>query len=168
MKYHTDKMREMISFSATCTLILGTSLAATSSDTRGQDYAIAWHTIDGGGLGVSDPSTGGGYTLSGTIGQSDACSHPEPMSGGDYKFTGGFWVIPECPAIPADYDSDCDVDHADYQSWESCASGPEVPYAGDCGDTDFDADLDTDQADFSVFQRCYSGENVPGDPDCTD
>ena len=46
-------------------------------------YEITWSTIDGGG----GTSTGGNYTLSGTIGQPDAGM----MSGGDYKLVGGFW-----------------------------------------------------------------------------
>ncbi|MHC4674466.1 MAG: hypothetical protein ACYTBZ_18425, partial [Planctomycetota bacterium] len=70
------------------------------------------------------------------------------------------------PPIPGDYDRDGDVDNADYDVFESCASGPNVPYTGDCSDTDFDNDLDTDQEDFGIFQRCYSGEDNPADPNC--
>jgi hypothetical protein len=50
-------------------------------------YAIDWHAIDGGG----GTSTGGGYSLSGTIGQPDAGG---PMTGGQYAITGGFWALP--------------------------------------------------------------------------
>ena len=131
-----------------------------------QDYGIDWYTVDGGGAGVSDASTGGSYTLSGTIGQPDARSHPEPMAGGDYKLTGGFWVIPECPAIPCDYDGDCDVDQADYTVFEACASGPDVPYAVDCGYADLDSNGDVDQGDFAAFQGCMSGEGNWADPAC--
>ena len=73
-------------------------LVASIGVTHANDYAIDWYSIDGGGAGVSNASTGGNYTLSGAIGQPDARNHPEPMSGGDYKLTGGFWVIPECPS----------------------------------------------------------------------
>lgn len=52
-----------------------------------QDYTVDWHTIDGGG----GTSTGGVYTVTGTIGQPDASV--TPMSGGPYCLTGGFWVI---------------------------------------------------------------------------
>ena len=55
-----------------------------------QDYAIDWYTVDG---GAEMASTGGTYELSGTIGQPDARNHPEPMTGGSYAMTGGFWVI---------------------------------------------------------------------------
>jgi hypothetical protein len=49
----------------------------------GQSYAIDWSTIDGGG----GTSTGGVYSVSGTIGQPDAGT----MSGGTYTLSGGFW-----------------------------------------------------------------------------
>ncbi len=49
----------------------------------GQSYSIDWSTIDGGG----GQSTGGVYTVSGTIGQPDAGT----MSGGTYTLSGGFW-----------------------------------------------------------------------------
>ena len=52
-----------------------------------QDFAITWHTTDGGG-GVS---TGGVYSVSGTIGQPDACS---AMTNGQYSLSGGFWAAP--------------------------------------------------------------------------
>ena len=50
-----------------------------------QSYSIDWFTIDGGG----GTSTGGVYSVSGTIGQPDAGK----MSGGNYSIDGGFWGI---------------------------------------------------------------------------
>lgn len=50
---------------------------------HGQNYAIDWFTIDGGG----GTSTGGVYSISGTIGQPDAGR----MSGANYVLDGGFW-----------------------------------------------------------------------------
>jgi hypothetical protein len=50
-------------------------------------YSINWHTIDGGG----GTSTGGVYSISGTIGQPDAGG---PMTNGQYSVTGGFWALP--------------------------------------------------------------------------
>ena len=47
------------------------------------DYELNWSTIDGGG----GRSTGGPYTLTGTIGQPDA----DWCSGGSYEVLGGFW-----------------------------------------------------------------------------
>jgi len=53
-----------------------------------QNYNIDWYKIAGGG--VTTPSTGGVYTVSGTIGQPDASSS---MTGGNYSLTGGFWSM---------------------------------------------------------------------------
>ena len=52
-----------------------------------QQYAIPWSKIAGGG-GMQ--STGGVYSVSGTIGQHDAGG---PMVGGPYSLTGGFWSL---------------------------------------------------------------------------
>jgi hypothetical protein len=49
-------------------------------------FAIPWYTVDGGG----GTSTGGVYSVSGTIGQPDAGG---PMSGGNFSLTGGFWAM---------------------------------------------------------------------------
>ncbi len=48
-------------------------------------YSVTWSTIDGGG----GTSTGGVYSVSGTIGQPDAGR----MSGGNFTVEGGFWGI---------------------------------------------------------------------------
>jgi hypothetical protein len=61
------------------------TLAAFSMSLSAQDYSIDWHSIDGGG----GTSSGGEYTLSGTIGQSDATT--APITGSGYSLTGGFW-----------------------------------------------------------------------------
>ncbi|MBI5030242.1 MAG: hypothetical protein HZB51_06930 [Chloroflexi bacterium] len=50
----------------------------------GGGYDLTWNTIAGGGATVS---TGGGYEMGGTIGQSDAGA----QSGGTYALHGGFW-----------------------------------------------------------------------------
>src|SRR5437763_14623156 len=64
----------------------GLSLAfALTIGASAQSFSIDWFTIDGGG----GTSTGGVYSVSGTIGQPDA-GH---MSGGNYTIDGGFWGI---------------------------------------------------------------------------
>lgn len=50
-----------------------------------QNFSIDWYTIDGGG----GTSTGGIYSVTGTIGQPDAGI----MSGGSYSLLGGFWSV---------------------------------------------------------------------------
>jgi hypothetical protein len=47
-------------------------------------FDLSWWTVDGGG---GTFSTGGDYTLGGTIGQPDA----GVMQGGDYTLWGGLW-----------------------------------------------------------------------------
>jgi hypothetical protein len=59
-------------------------------------YAIDWFTLDGGG----GTSSGGSFTLTGTIGQPDAGT----LSGGNYTLQGGFWpgiVVPATGEAPA-------------------------------------------------------------------
>ena len=51
-----------------------------------QQYSVDWYKISGGG----GTSTGGVYSVSGTIGQQDASG---PMTGGSYSLTGGFWAL---------------------------------------------------------------------------
>src|SRR6266581_9809772 len=61
------------------------ALAGSASRLAAQTYSIDWFTIDGGG----GTSTGGVYSVSGTVGQPDAGT----MSGGNYSLTGGFWSL---------------------------------------------------------------------------
>ena len=51
-----------------------------------QPYSIAWYQIAGGG----GTSTGGVFTVSGTIGQAEAGG---PLTGPGYSLTGGFWSL---------------------------------------------------------------------------
>lgn len=59
--------------------------AASSTAVFAQSYSIDWFTIDGGG----GSSTGGVYSVTGTIGQPDAGK----LSGGNFSLDGGFWGI---------------------------------------------------------------------------
>jgi hypothetical protein len=99
-----------------------------------QDYAIDWHTVDGGG---EMWSIGGDYELGGTIGQPDAGI----MSGGTYSLTGGLWVVglPSC-ACPGDVNGDGLRNGLDIQAFGSCLGWwGQPPGAGcECADTDGD------------------------------
>ena len=64
-------------------LLTSLMLAGLAFNARAQSYSIDWFTIDGGG----GTSTGGVYSVSGTIGQPDA----GVSSGGNYSLIGGFW-----------------------------------------------------------------------------
>jgi hypothetical protein len=61
--------------------------------TSAQTYSIDWSTIDGGG----GTSTGGVYSVTGTVGQPDAGA---TMSGGNYSLDGGFWSFVAAVQIP--------------------------------------------------------------------
>ncbi len=66
-------------------LLLGAAFMAGVVAAAAQNYSIDWYSVDGGG----STSTGGVYSVSGTIGQPDA----GVMSGGNFTLQGGFWSI---------------------------------------------------------------------------
>jgi hypothetical protein len=61
-------------------------LGAAWITANGQTFTLDWFTIDGGG----GTSTGGDYSISGSIGQSEA---GPLLGGGQYQVTGGFWSV---------------------------------------------------------------------------
>ena len=80
-----------------------------------QSFSIDWYTIDGGG----GTSTGGGYSLTGSVGQPDAGT----MSGGGFSLDGGFWAViavqtPGTPLLTVRHTANTVV-----VSWPSTATG---------------------------------------------
>lgn len=82
------------------TAIGGKALAAlvflsTAFSIGAQPYSIDWYKVAGGG----GTSTGGVYSVSGTIGQHDAGG---PLTGGGFSLAGGFWSLPavQTPGAP--------------------------------------------------------------------
>lgn len=73
-------------------ILAALSLTVAATSVQAQNYSIDWFTIDGGG----GTSSGGAYSLSGTIGQPDA----GVMTGGIYSLTGGFWGIVQAIQTP--------------------------------------------------------------------
>ncbi len=67
-------------------LIVGFVFLTTAIAAQAQ-YAIDWFKVAGGG----GTSTGGVYSVSGTIGQPDASG---PMTNGQFSVIGGFWALP--------------------------------------------------------------------------
>jgi hypothetical protein len=65
--------------------LLAALLAFTAATLHAQSYSLDWFTLDSGG----GTSTGGVYSVSGTIGQPDA----GVMSGGPFTLVGGFWSL---------------------------------------------------------------------------
>ncbi len=90
--------------------------AAGLTAARSQSYSIDWYKVSGGG----GTSTGGVYSVSGTIGQPDAGS---AMSGGEYSLTGGFWSLyavqtPGAPLLTITYSANQAI-----VSWPSPSTG---------------------------------------------
>ena len=104
-------MRTRDTISALCVLWLATACGLA------QNYSIDWSTVDGGG----GTSTGGVYSVSGTIGQPDAAA----MSGGTYTLHGGFWGLiaaiqpPGAPLLTITHTATNTV----ILSWPSSATG---------------------------------------------
>ena len=65
-------------------LIIAAFLLVTIVAYAQDGFDLSWSTVDGGGTHFS---TGGDYSMGGTIGQPDA----GVLSGGDYTLSGGFW-----------------------------------------------------------------------------
>jgi hypothetical protein len=57
-----------------------------------QNYAINWYSVGGGG----GTSSGGIYSLGGTIGQPDA----GVLTGAEFELVGGFWSVLSCVQSP--------------------------------------------------------------------
>ncbi len=99
-------------------------IAITGAFAGENDFDLSWHTIDCGG-GVS---VGGGFELSGTIGQHDAGD----MAAGEFTVVGGFWSgageldADPAPTCPADLNKDESVGVPDLLiligSWGPCES----------------------------------------------
>ena len=79
MRKNKQRLPAILVIAGLLLLSFSVVLAQTSNG-----YDLTWWTVDGGG----DTATGGGFTLSGTVGQPE----PGPMlTGGDFKLTSGFW-----------------------------------------------------------------------------
>lgn len=78
-------------------IFLGLAIAfALTAGASAQSYSIDWFSVAGGG----GTSTGGVYSVTGTIGQADAGS---TMSGGSFSVDSGFWsfiAVVQTPGAP--------------------------------------------------------------------
>ncbi len=130
MKRRTKTMiQAVVLFSAVC----GLAFAGTG-------LTIDWHTIDGGGV---MQSTGGDFTLSGTIGQHDPNDTATAMTGGDFALVGGFWAVavPICGCL-SDVNNDGNRDALDVQGFVDCLTAVGANCA--CADVDGNSGLDVD------------------------
>ncbi len=157
-------------------LVAATCLAAAAA--QGQ-YDVSWHTVDGGGAMWS---AGGAYQVGGTIGQADAGSNSNGMSGGAYTVVGGFWVASQATEQCGGTllgDSNCDgvIDNGDIDCfvaalldlsgdlWHGCALAvnPNCTYAYICAN-DLNHDTVIDNADIDSFVGCLLAQPPPGQP----
>ncbi len=115
------------------------------------DYEITWSTIDNGG----GASTGGTYSLVGTIAQPDAGE----MAGGDYKLAGGFW--PRGPLVSCFVDFEHFAQFAMYWLDGPCNAGNDWCYGSDL-DSSGDVTI-TDLNEVAYFWLDYCPVDWPWD-----
>jgi hypothetical protein len=82
------------------------TLIAVASAQSGGGCDMRWWTIDAGGITFA---AGGTFNLGGTVGQPNASN---PLTGGAFSLTGGFWFTP-CIVSNGDVDGNLCVDDAD-------------------------------------------------------
>ena len=96
MKANAKSIQYLFMSTLKKTSLLTLSLWLLTLAAHGQSYSIDWYKVAGGG----GTSTGGVYSVSGTIGQPDA---GVTLSGGNYTLTGGFWSLiaaVQTPGLP--------------------------------------------------------------------
>ena len=104
--------------------------------------AIDWSTIDGGG---AMSSTGGSFSVSGTIGQPDAASNPT-LTGDSFELTGGFWPVTSVCYCLGDLNGDGQRDGLDVQKFVAC-----MVVGGNCSCADVDQANGLTLADVPAF-----------------
>ncbi len=146
--------------SAAVVLAAGAAALAYS----GGVFDLSWFTIDGGG---SMASSGGGFELSGTIGQADAGT----MAGGDFELTGGFWAMPSggtggCLRDPewicdGDVDGDGQVNPVDSGLIQAAFGSIDED---DLCQYDVDCDGQINPVDSGIVQSLFGTCDAPRDP----
>lgn len=130
-----------------CTaIVLGLLALAVqpAGGTMGPPLEVDWFTIDGGGTMLT---VGGGFELSGTIGQPDAGA----LTGGGFELYGGFWPGVSGAVLPGDCDGNAALDLNDFAAFSPCMAGPEIGVGANCDCADLDGDLDVDLLDLSLL-----------------
>ncbi len=115
-------------------------LLAIALPLSAQSFDLSWHSIDGGG-GLA--STGGGFDLSGFIGQPDAGA----MTGGNFALSGGFLVAAFGCTCPSDVNGDGVRNGIDVEGFVACFVATGVNCA--CADVNNIPGLDP--GDVAVF-----------------
>jgi len=130
------------------------SLILVISSLAGGQVDLPWHSIDGGG---AVNSAGGGFELSGAIGQPDAGAPSAPLAGGGYELVGGFWPVAQVCYCLGDMNGDGKKDGGDVQRFVDC-----VISGGGCSCADVDAANGVTISDVGVFvSDLLSGASCP-------
>lgn len=109
--------------------VLAATMALLAFRAFGQ-FAVDWSTVDGGG----GSSTGGVFSVTGTIGQPDAGT----MSGGNFTLHGGFWgatAVVQSPGAPLL--SICVTNQSVILAWPSPSAGFQLQEAPAVGTTNW-------------------------------
>ena len=115
----------------------------TVSPALGQELSIPWSTSDAGGGTLS----AGPYTLSGTIGQTDAHA---PLTAGPYTLTGGFWPgVQNASPCTADFNTDSLVNIFDILAFLDAWTDADPR-------TDLNGDSSTNIFDILVFLQIWN------------
>lgn len=128
-------------------LMAGAGVALFGAMALAEGFTVDWHTVDGGG----GRSGGGGFELTGTIGQPDA----GVLEGGGFELTGGSWF----PVPPGDCDFDGITNLSEFEQFQACFTGPGAASGAGCACFDLDGDGDVDFRDFGRFQAAFNGHN---------
>ncbi len=121
-------------------MVLLTMTTPAAVAQMGPNLDLTWSTIDGGG----GTSSGGGFTLTGSIGQPDAGA----MSGGGLQLAGGFWGAGGPPPCYPDCNANVALTVADFTCFQTKFVAGD-PYA-DCN-----ASGTLTVADFTCFQTQF-------------
>ena len=121
--------------------------AVMASPAAAQPFSMTWFSVD---AGVSETSTGAGFSLQATVGQPDAMDMV--MVGGGFSLQGGFWAnfgVGD-PGCPADIDGDGDADADDFFAYLDAFAG------GNAAVCDIDDDGDCDADDFFGYLDLFA------------
>lgn len=134
-------------------LLAATALLAPAAMAQ---YDLSWYTIDCGG---TTSSSGGSFTLGGTIGQHDA---GQPMTGGSFSLTGGFWPgALSAPGMVGDLNCDGLVNNFDINAFVIALSDPALyqeMYPGcDRNNADINGDGLVNNFDIDPFVALLAG-----------
>lgn len=127
--------------------IAGVVVCLVTGTRADAQFAIGWHTIDGGGATYPGEGVGGNYAVAGTLGQPDASSFTAPMTGGGFEIVGGFWVVAAASChCRGDLNTDGVISGADIQGFVLC-----IINGGSCACADSDGSNGVTLDDVDAF-----------------